>query len=155
MKHIVFLKVALFSFICFVISIVGALISGIELISLFCLGFFYLSIIFLVTWVCTLLYKKFRFSGNVIWIIATAVASACSYITELIFMDAVPGESLFFLLLDSAFIFSFCVCLGCIMILVGRLIFSKPANPTTVVADLPISEVSTEEGSHQSETPNT
>lgn len=120
------LKLTLFTFICSVILMIAFAMTNLALFCAFSLLSGTVSFAALVAWICTKMFKKFRYSLNVILIfifsILTAITSVCGGATSQLetyedFINISP--------MSIAWLISVFSLVISILVLVGRAIFSS------------------------------
>lgn len=129
MKINVFLKVTLFAFLCSILSVVAYIITNIEIIALITNWFWFVAYFGLVAWICSKIYKKIRYSVNLIFVVGSfGIALYSGFwigIRDEFNTINTFGEMS---LTAVAFVVFSLVCLMSAIVLIGRLIFGTPAE---------------------------
>lgn len=129
MKKTTLLKIALFSFICGLLSALAAYITQIELVFVFPLIAAVVCIVSLLAYVCSLIFGKFNHSVNVIVIIIfSSVALIGAYIDPVVISADVFRDFSNMSYITLIWTCSTLAAFVSLMVLIGKLIFKKEVH---------------------------
>lgn len=125
MKIGICLKVALFAFLCAIVCTIAFVLTDITLIAILTNWLWFLTYMSLVTWLCTKVYKRVRYSVNLIFIIASFAIALYTGVQHYLQGSASVNDVSSMSLTTLLFVVFTIVCLLSIMLLIGRLVFGK------------------------------
>ena len=126
-----YLKAALFSFICTIIFTITQVITGFLPISILTLVSALACVAFLVVWVSSLIFKRFRHSLNIVLIVIFFVLAVITYLFQGETVEIGSFAELSNVgMMSIAWIASALACCISILVLIGRLIFEKKDTQT-------------------------
>ena len=135
----IYLKAALFTFICAIVFAITQVITGFMPISILAIISALTCVFCLLIWVSSLIFKRFQHSLNIVLIVVFFVLAVVSYIFQ-----GEPIEILSFAelsnvsILSITWISSALACCISVLVLIGRLIFEKKEqteNPEVNIID--------------------